>query len=106
MREELQKAQGDLEKLKKQWATHEATKKRNEIRHVEALQPLKTSMSAAVSSHDDELNMVGKEFGRRNMAPPVCSFSLKPLLHLGFILSVELGALYWSYSDKGSLLST
>lgn len=92
LREELQKAEGDLEKLKKQWATYEATKKRNELRHVEALQPLKTSMSAAVSSCDDELNMAGKELGRRNMAPPVCSFSLKPLLHMGFILDVVLGA--------------
>jgi hypothetical protein len=40
LREELQKAESDLDKLKKQWAVHEAAKKRNELRHVEQLRPL------------------------------------------------------------------
>ncbi|KAL8999052.1 MAG: hypothetical protein Q9169_002050 [Polycauliona sp. 2 TL-2023] len=40
LREELQKAEDDLSRLKKQWATHEAIKKRNEFRHREQLQKL------------------------------------------------------------------
>jgi hypothetical protein len=42
LREELDKAESDLSKLKRQWAIHEATKKRNEIRHTEPLRPLKS----------------------------------------------------------------
>ncbi|KAL8810462.1 MAG: hypothetical protein Q9200_002556 [Gallowayella weberi] len=40
LREELQKAEDDLSRLRKQWATHEAIKKRNEFRHREQLQKL------------------------------------------------------------------
>jgi hypothetical protein len=43
LKEELAKAEIDLERLKRQWALHEATKKRNEMRHVEQLRPLKSS---------------------------------------------------------------
>ena len=38
LKEELQKAETDLEKLKRQWTTHEAAKKRNELRQIEPLQ--------------------------------------------------------------------
>lgn len=67
LKEELQKAEGELEKLKKQWAAHEATKKRNEIRHLEQLQPLDTSLSgpSASASHDEELARINKELVRR-----------------------------------------
>ena len=41
LNEELHKAEEDLEKLKKQWATHEITKKRSEIHHTEQLRPLR-----------------------------------------------------------------
>lgn len=40
LKEDLQRAEADLALLKSQWATHEATRKRDEIRHVEQLQPL------------------------------------------------------------------
>ena len=40
LREELLKAEDDLSRLKKQWATHETIKKRNEFRHREQLQKL------------------------------------------------------------------
>ncbi|KAL8680059.1 MAG: hypothetical protein Q9186_003698 [Xanthomendoza sp. 1 TL-2023] len=40
LREELQKAEDDLSRLRKQWATYEAIKKRNEFRHREQLQNL------------------------------------------------------------------
>ena len=42
LKEELEKAETELSKLKKEWAIHEATKKRNELRHVEPLRPLKS----------------------------------------------------------------
>ncbi|RDL40924.1 Uncharacterized protein BP5553_00903 [Venustampulla echinocandica] len=40
LKEELQKAEVDLAKLKKQWAIHEAHKKKAEIRHSEPLRPV------------------------------------------------------------------
>lgn len=40
LREELQKAEADLLGLKKQWATYEANKKREEVKHVKKLQAL------------------------------------------------------------------
>ncbi|KAI9723013.1 MAG: hypothetical protein M1812_001462 [Candelaria pacifica] len=45
LKEELQRAEGDLEKLKKQWAMHETTRKKAEVNHVQQLQPLNTSPS-------------------------------------------------------------
>lgn len=42
LKEELDKAETELKQLKKQWALHEATKKRAEIRHNEKLQPVHT----------------------------------------------------------------
>ena len=52
LKEELQKAESDLVQLKKQWAVHEATKKRNEMRHVELLQSLPSPTKAFL---DDEI---------------------------------------------------
>ncbi|KAL8874300.1 MAG: hypothetical protein Q9174_000340 [Haloplaca sp. 1 TL-2023] len=43
LREELQRAEEDLARLKKQWAAHEAIKKRNEFRHLEQLRQIKTA---------------------------------------------------------------
>ncbi|KAG9236544.1 hypothetical protein BJ875DRAFT_456182 [Amylocarpus encephaloides] len=50
LKEELFKAEKDLMRLKKQWATHEAHKKRAEIKHVEPMQPLQV---AANGTKDD-----------------------------------------------------
>ncbi|KAF7936891.1 hypothetical protein EAE99_002240 [Botrytis elliptica] len=47
LKEELDKAENELKQLKKQWALHEATKKRAEIRHVEKLQPVQTERGSA-----------------------------------------------------------
>ncbi|KAL8827542.1 MAG: hypothetical protein Q9191_003120 [Dirinaria sp. TL-2023a] len=52
LREELQRAEASLDKLKRQWAMHEATKKRNERRHVEQLQPLSTSLMSLPDLED------------------------------------------------------
>ena len=65
LKEELQKAEAELEKLKKQWASHEATKKRNELRHLEQLQPLNTSLASLSASQDEESTRINKELGRR-----------------------------------------
>lgn len=46
LKEELQRAQADLDKLKRQWARHEAHKKREDAKHVTKLQPLQTSLPA------------------------------------------------------------
>ena len=66
LKEELQKAEAELEKLKKQWASQEATRKRNELRHLEQLQPLSTSLTSLSASQNEESNRVTKELGRRN----------------------------------------
>ena len=50
LKEELGKAEADLTNLKKQWALHEALKKRNEIRHVEPLRPMKSPNKESFSS--------------------------------------------------------
>ena len=65
LKEELQKAEAELEKLKKQWASHEATKKRNELRHLEQLQPLNTSLAGLPASHDEESTRVNRGLDRR-----------------------------------------
>lgn len=50
LREELQKAESDLEKLKKHWAAHEIFKKKNQIRHLEQLRPISKSASSSSSA--------------------------------------------------------
>ncbi|KAH0547804.1 hypothetical protein FGG08_000061 [Glutinoglossum americanum] len=45
LREELGRAEGELERLKRQWAMHEATKKRGELRAVEPLRPVNNNSS-------------------------------------------------------------
>ena len=70
LKEELQKAEGELDQLKKQWASHEAAKKRNELRHLEQLQPLKTSMNSIALSRESELSPVARDSDQRKMPPP------------------------------------
>ena len=53
LKEELQKAESDLAKLKLQWASHERLKKRAEIRHVEKLQPLPTVVTDERQSSEE-----------------------------------------------------
>ena len=65
LREELQKAEADLGKLKKQWAAHEAKKKRNEARHSEQLQTLKTSLPDYTAIRDESPTSANRELDRR-----------------------------------------
>ncbi|TKA79297.1 hypothetical protein B0A55_04248 [Friedmanniomyces simplex] len=53
LREELQRAEADLQKLKKQWIQHEASKKRNDARRVTKLQLLQTGLPAGVEREED-----------------------------------------------------
>jgi Domain of unknown function (DUF4048) len=48
LREELHKAEAELSNLKKQWTQYEAGRKKNELRHVERLQPLPAAQSPIV----------------------------------------------------------
>ncbi|OQO13968.1 hypothetical protein B0A48_00843 [Cryoendolithus antarcticus] len=52
LKEEMQRAEAELNKLKRQWAAHEAHKKKNDARKVTKLQPLNT----APASPDRELH--------------------------------------------------
>ncbi|TVY32557.1 hypothetical protein LOCC1_G008694 [Lachnellula occidentalis] len=54
LKEELGKAEADLSKLKRQWAVHEAHKKKAEIRHLEQLQPLQTAGAGAEGTKFNE----------------------------------------------------
>jgi hypothetical protein len=52
LKEELAKAEKDLTKLKKQWANHEAHRKRGEIKHSEPMRALQTVSSTANSKDE------------------------------------------------------
>lgn len=64
LKEELQRAEANLEKLKKQWTVHETTKKRNELRQVAPLQPL-TAQSPGVDTPADQETVVSGEQEKR-----------------------------------------
>jgi hypothetical protein len=51
LKEELEKAEQDLDKLKKQWAAHEANKKRYEMRH--AAEPMRPLASPVITSESE-----------------------------------------------------
>jgi hypothetical protein len=61
LREELNRAESDLSRLKKQWATHEAYKKRAERRNIEPLRPV----SASVDVQEDPATRRSVELDRR-----------------------------------------
>lgn len=65
LKEELQKAEVDLGKLKKQWAAHEAKKKRNEVRNAEQLQPIKTSFPEHGAMCEENPVSASRELDRR-----------------------------------------
>ena len=67
LKEELQRAEANLEKLKKQWAMHETTKKRNELRHLEQLQPLRALLADTAVSEDDDGSKDIREQERRKL---------------------------------------
>jgi hypothetical protein len=54
LREELGKAEEDLKTLKKHYAQHEATKRRNDGRRISQLQPLNTSLANSPGDDTDD----------------------------------------------------
>lgn len=52
LKEELLRAEAHLDKLKRQWAHHEAQKKKSEARSVTKLQPLQTQLPSAEEKDD------------------------------------------------------
>ena len=70
LKEELQKAEVELHNLKKQWASQEAAKKKNELLQLEQLQPLKSSSGGPGSAGDNESKSASRDLDRRKMAPP------------------------------------
>lgn len=54
LKEELQRAEAELTKLKKSWANHEAYKKKNEVRMLAKLEPVNTTAPATPVAQDDE----------------------------------------------------
>ena len=69
LKEELQKAEVDLEKLKKQWSIHEAAKKRNEWRQLEPLRPLNGPPIDLSMYGESESARAGKEQRSRRLKP-------------------------------------
>lgn len=62
IREGLQKAEEDLEKLKKHWAVHESTKRKDEPRHLQQQQPLnKLLLGSSMPSSDHDSANASKE---------------------------------------------
>ena len=55
LKEELHKAERELDRLKKQWASHEATRKRNDMRRVHPLQPVRTTFATATNTNEVQI---------------------------------------------------
>lgn len=53
LKDALRHAEVDLDRLKRQWGSHEALKKRADVRRVQALQPLSANLSSLETSEDD-----------------------------------------------------
>jgi hypothetical protein len=53
LKEALRQAEVELDRLKRYWASHEAHKKRGDVRRVQALQPLSANLSSLEASEDD-----------------------------------------------------
>jgi Domain of unknown function (DUF4048) len=53
LREDLQRAEAELSLLKKQWAQHEAGRKKNELRHSEPLQSLPNGSRDVIDSRNE-----------------------------------------------------
>lgn len=54
LREELQKAEEALTKLKSQWSTHESSRRRNDVRRAHPMKSMTASASKKASRADDE----------------------------------------------------
>ncbi|KAL1302985.1 hypothetical protein AAFC00_003301 [Neodothiora populina] len=55
LKEELHKAEGELKRLKQEWALHEAARKRHDVRRVQRLENMNSPPSTSASSHNVNL---------------------------------------------------
>ena len=69
LKEELHKAESELESLKKQWAAHEVFKKPNEIQHLKQLKPLNDTLAGSTQLHEDNSLRSIRELDRRKWVP-------------------------------------
>lgn len=67
IKEELERAELELERLKRQWASHETSKKKNEIRQLEQLQPISKSVSSTNPFNSGGLPGASTEHEGRNL---------------------------------------
>ncbi|KZF20222.1 hypothetical protein L228DRAFT_249902 [Xylona heveae TC161] len=65
LKEELSRAETELEKFKRQWAVHEASKKRSEIRHFEPMRSLSGSPGRPSLDGQDDHGRQSRELERR-----------------------------------------
>ena len=75
LREELQKAEGELEGLKKQWAMHESQKKRESLVRVEQMRPV--SMAGRSSEEANRVASPEKASVSESMGPPRSSVDVE-----------------------------
>ena len=71
LKEELQKAESELDNLKRHWAQQETTRKRNELRQSQKLEPLRTSLEELHSLTDhpsSEAALIVKDSDRTKLA--------------------------------------
>ena len=69
LKEELRRAEANLEILKKQWAAHETTKKRNELRQVEPLRHINAPVPGTTVFASDPMMNYKREQERRKLKP-------------------------------------
>ncbi|KAI9816438.1 MAG: hypothetical protein M1826_001828 [Phylliscum demangeonii] len=61
LREELQRAETDLADLKRQWALREARKKRDDLHHLQRLQPLTTTLAQLEGTAADDESLAAMD---------------------------------------------
>ncbi|KAI9852012.1 MAG: hypothetical protein M1838_002135 [Thelocarpon superellum] len=64
LKEELHRAERDLERLKRQWALHEAARKRDEMRHMEQMQRFHSTVGSVEGSGDEGLALTRASLDR------------------------------------------
>ncbi|MCJ1425204.1 hypothetical protein MMC29_003092 [Sticta canariensis] len=69
LKEELERAKSDLEKLKRQWALHETSKKKNEIKDIEQLRQISKSVSDTSPFSPISLSGTAKDHKRQKPPP-------------------------------------
>lgn len=112
LKEELERAETDLEHLKRQWALHEKSKKKNEIRHIEQLRPISKSVSGTSSFNPNSLSGIAKQHERQK-PPSTCTKQSQRKVFSGSrhtrtlsLLSPKLSSCHQTIPSPASVLPT